>query len=270
MNKYLLAFIISLFLLFSNLVASFEQKGLGVSQVGLSLAGVASANCDFHSFLNPSFIDPDNNSISLFYRNHYGMKEIRQVSLHGQFSIFSWPVGMGISQFGNKLYSETQFTLASSYAINENIIIGVSSSFYFLEIKNYNSDWTYGFSLSALYSINNQLNIAAVINNFNEPQIGSAKEALPVSGTVGIIFSPIRNIELLFDVYKEDFYAFEYRSGARINVVNSINIILGFRNEVNSFSAGFEYVTNSYSLKYGVDVHPVLNVSNALGFNYAF
>ena len=254
----------------SNLVASFEQKGTGVSQVGLSLAGVASTNSEFQSFLNPALLDSGNRSISLFYKNHFGISNLNQISLHSQFSIQSQTVGLGISRFGNKLYSETQLTFASSYAIEENIIIGARSSIYFLEIKNYNSDWTYGFSLSLLYSISEQLNIAAVINNFNEPDIGSANETLPVSGTVGMMFSPVQDIEILFDVYKEDLYDIEYRIGTRVNVTNGINIILGFQEEVNSFSTGLEYLTDSYSIKYGVDVHPVLNMSHALGFNYNF
>lgn len=254
----------------SNLLASFEQKATGVSHIGLSLAGIASLSGDFQSFINPSLIGTDGKSISLFYKNHFGIKDLNQISLHGQFSIQSWPVGLGVSRFGNKLYSETQLTLASSYAIDEDVIVGASSSIYFLEIKNYSNDWTFGFSLAILYTINSSINIAAVINNLNEPEIGSAKEALPVSGTIGIMYSPLRDIELLFDVYKEDLFDFEYRVGARINVINSINILFGFREEINSFSTGLEYITDGYSIKYGVDIHPVLNVSHALGFSYAF
>ena len=175
-----------------------------------------------------------------------------------------------MSRFGNKLYSETQVTFASSLIVDENIHLGFSSSLYFLEIKNYNSNWTYGFAFSLLYHINDKINIAAIINNFNEPEIGLVQEALPVSGTIGIMFSAHENVELLFDVYKEDLYDFEYRTGTRINVVNEINIVIGFQNQINSFSTGFEYMTKKYSIKYGVDIHPVLNASHALGLSYAF
>ncbi len=267
--KRLLIFWITVFLS-SNLMASFEQKGTGASQIGLSLAGLASFNNNFQSFSNPSLIDAADQSVSLFYKNHFGIKDLNQASLHSRFSFNSWPIGFGISRFGNKLYSETQLIIATSYAINENIIVGASSSIYFLEIKNYNNDWTYGFLLSVLYTLSTQINIAAVINNFNEPQIGSTKETLPMYGTIGIMYSPIQEIELLFDIYKEDLFDFEYRIGTRINAVAGINILAGFQENINSFSTGLEYIADSYSIKYGVDIHPILNASHAVGIRYAF
>ncbi len=262
--------ILLIFFSVSTLFAAFERKGTGASQIGLSLAGSASFNTSFSSFINPALVGKEKESVGLFYQNYFGLRELNQISLHTRFSINSWPIGIGISRFGNKLYSETELVVASAYKINDDLIIGAGSSIYFLEIKNYNSSFTVGLSLSLLYSISPQLNIAMVVNNFNEPQIGSAKETIPLSGTLGIMYAPINQVELLFDVYKEDFFDFEYRMAARITVINGINMLLGFRENINSFSAGLEYRTEGYSIKYAIDIHPIINVSHALGFNYAF
>ncbi|KAA3610161.1 MAG: hypothetical protein D8M58_06980 [Calditrichaeota bacterium] len=269
-TTHCLSFCVVIFLMVSDLLASFEPKAAGVSQTSLSLAGVASLYNNFQSFINPSLLDSTNQSVSFFYKNHYGIKDLNQISLHGEFLANSWPVGFGISRYGNKLYSETQLTFATSYSLSDDIKIGSSSSFYFLNIKNYNSDWTYGFSLSFLYTLSSQINIAAVIQNFNEPKIGSTNEGLPVSATIGLMYSPIPEVELLADAYKEDYFDFEYRIGARINIIKEVGLLIGFRENINSFSTGLEYSASVYSIKYGIDIHPVLNLSHALGLNYAF
>ena len=258
-------------LILSPLQASFEQKGLGANHLALSLAGIASTSTDFAAYLNPALLTMQpSNKASFFYRNYYGMKDINQIALDGSFKLFDMPMGICVNRFGNKLYGETTITASTAYKIDENVSLGIGSSFYFLEIQNYNQAWTFGISIAALYVLNDQLTLATVITNINEPTIGEVKETLPLSAVLGISFKPLKEVELLVDIFKEDRYDFGYRFATRINVLKRINILGGIREQINSFSAGLEYETENYSVSYGADIHPELDISHAIGITYVF
>lgn len=255
----------------SPLFASFENKGIGANFMALSLSGIASHSLDFATSLNPAMLHFQNNSrISLFYRNYYGIPDLNQMALHGTFKIFNLPFGTAFNRYGNKLYGETQLTFGSAYALDDRVIIGLNTSFYFLDIKNYDSAWTLGVSLAALYMINEHFTVAATVTNMNEPRIGSVRESLPMTGTLGLAVRVIDDAELLVDIYKEDRYDFEYRFAARINVIKHFNFMTGIRENIDSFSAGLEYAAEKYSFTYSADIHPALNISHGLGMSYVF
>ena len=71
-------------------------------------------------------------------------------------------------------------------------------------------------------------------------------------------------------MYKEDLYDFEYRIGTRILIIKTLYMLAGFQQNINSFSFGIEYFNDIYGIFYSVNVHPVLNLSHALGLSYAF
>lgn len=261
--------LVAVTLLLSNLYASFEKKGRGASNIGLSMSGIASQSPDFAVFINPSQIN-GKPAVDLFYRNYFGLKELNQIAINTEFSLFNQPIGFGITRYGNKLYSETEFTFGSSYLLDNSIILGFSVSGYNLEIQSYGSALSFGFNFSILYILNDQLRIAGAISNINEPDLGDSGEKIPITGILGISYSPIQQVEILMDSFKEDYFDFAYRFGARINVISNINILTGFQDDINSFSAGLELIQNSYAIKYSVDIHPVLSASHAIGFKYVF
>lgn len=259
-----------LILLFcTSLFGAFEKKGVGASTVALSLSGVASEEPSFAVFNNVALIS-NSFSSEMFYRNYYGISgyDLSSIAVSGQ--LFSLPISMGITRYGTKLFSETELALGVAYELNKNVLIGASTNVYFLNIKNHGNASTLGFSFSMIYILSEQLRIGGLLSNLNEPVIGEVNETLPVSGTIGIAFKPVKQVELLLDVYKEDYHEFDYRVGARIHVMEYFHLLTGFQNSINSFSAGIEFNMDWYSVSYAIDIHPTLSASNAIGFNYVF
>ena len=247
--------------------ASFIKHGNGASNVGLSLSGSASKFPDFCVLTNPSQIT-GNPAFEFFFRNYYGINELNQFAINSEFSILNQTMGIGIMRFGNNLYSETEMDLGISYPLYSNFLLGLSISTYFLQIKNYGDTFSFGINASICYELYKKLRIAAIINNLNEPILGASGEKIPLTGILGLSYSPIQAVEVLLDTFKEEFFKFVYRCGIRINVLSNINLLTGFQNSINSFSAGLELNQNSYAIKYSVDIHPVLNASHAIGFKY--
>lgn len=262
-----ITFFFIMIVLISTTKASFEKHGSGASNIGLSLSGTASKFPNFSVMTNPSQIT-GNPAFEFFFYNQYGIKELNQIAINSEFSILNQPMGVGIMRFGNNLYSETELSLGMSFPLYSNFILGLSINTYFLQIKNYGDTYSFGISASICYEVNKMLRIAAIINNLNEPVLGASGEKIPLSAILGLSYSPIQEVEILLDTFKEEFFDFVYRWGIRINVLSNINLLTGFQNSINSFSAGLELNQNSYAIKYSVDIHPELNASHAIGFKY--
>jgi len=260
-------FLLLITFLFSAANASFERQGIGASNIGLSLSGIASRYPDFSTLTNPALIS-GNPIVDFFYRNYFGLEELNQIAVNSEFMLMEQAIGLGIMRYGNKLYSETEITLASSILLDPTFYMGLNMNNYFFKIKNYGNAFSIGFGIALFYQLNKQLRFAGIINNINEPEIGSSNEKIPVSGILGFSYSPVTEVEILMDSYKEEYHDFAYRIGTRVVVLAGINLLAGFQNSINSFSLGMEFNQNSYAIKYSVDIHPVLNVSHALGFKY--
>jgi hypothetical protein len=270
-SKRLIVLLIASALFCSESIASFEHKDQGSENIASGSSGIASYNDAFAVFNNPAKIGVSGNSkINLFYCNYYGLKDINQMSLASHFSIFNLPLGLGISTFGNKLYRETELRTGVNFEVIQQIHFGVTLNLYHLDIKNYGSAMCWGFDLAAMKDINEKVTMAFVVSNLNEPKIGSANERIPTHFGFGVAYHPAHSMDLNLDIVKDDQFDFDYRFGVQYNTNQWLSILCGFRDLVNSVSAGLKISNSNYSLNYAFQYHPQLGGTNSMSVGYAF
>lgn len=251
--------------------ASFEHRDQGCEYLSAGSSGIALRNTSFAVFNNPAkILLLENANINLFYRNYYGLKEINQISLANHFHLYSLPMGLGITTYGNKLYRETELRTAMAFKLIQQIQIGVSFNLYYLDIKNYGTAMSWGFDLALMKDISDYVSMAFVVSNLNEPKIGSSAERIPTHFTFGLAYQPLQNTALCFDIVKDDQFDFDYRFGVQYNLNSWLSFMCGFRDMVNSFSAGLKISNDNYILNYAFQYHPDLGGSNSMSVGYAF
>lgn len=271
LSTRLIVLLITGFFFYSESIASFEHKDQGSENIASGSSGIASYNDAFAVFNNSAKIGFSGNpAINLFYCNYYGLKDINQMSLASHFSIFNLPLGLGISTFGNKLYRETELRTGVNLELIEQIHFGVTLNLYHLDIKNYGSDMCWGFDLAAMKDISEEISMAFVVSNLNEPKIGSANECIPTHFGFGIAYHPVHIIDLNLDIVKDDQFNFDYRFGFRYNANQWLSILCGFRDLINSVSAGLKISNSNYTLNYAFQYHPQLGGTNSMSVGYAF
>ena len=269
-RRLILIFIIG-FVFYSESIASFEYKDHGSETVAAGSCGIALYNNAFAIFNNPAKIGLSGRpGMNLFYRNYYGLKDINQMSLASQFNIFNLPLGLGISTFGNKLYRETELRVGSSIEVIQQIRFGLSLNLYYLDIKNYGSAMCWGFDLAVMKQIGDEISVAFVVSNLNEPKINSADERIPTHFGFGLAYHPTQVVDVSLDIVKDDQFDFDYRFGIQYNANQWLSILCGFRDLVNSVSAGLKISNDNYNLNYAFQYHPQLGGSNSMSVGYAF
>jgi len=261
-----------LILFFSaSLRAAFENKGGGSLFIGAGSSGIASVETAFAVMINPaklSFISAS--EIDLYYRNYYLVSALDQISLSSNLRFGKVPFGFSIDRFGNNLYSEYTLSAASAFETIDSLSVACKINFYQLQIKNYNNASSYAVSLSALYKINASFRVGFVYENITESVIGESKEKLPINMALSFSFNPIHQMELNFDIFKDNRFDFEYRAGLYYHLNHWFMIMSGFRSSVNSYSGGIEFKKYGFRLVYALAWHSSLGVSNTLSVGYEF
>jgi len=255
----------------SRSIASFEHKDQGSGQTASGSCGVASRDDAFAVFINPAKIGLSGDAgINLFYCNYFGIKEINQISLANHFRVYNWPLGLGISAFGNKLYRETELRAGLALEVIKHIRLGVSLNLYHLAIESYGSAISWGFDLALMKKINDEITMAIVVSNLNEPKISVADERIPAHFGIGLSYFPVTDMALNFDIIKDDHFDFDYRFGIQYKANQWLSLLCGFRDLVNSFSAGLKISNKNYNLNYAFQYHPRLGGSNSMSIGYVF
>lgn len=248
-----------------SLFASFETHGHTAIQLGLSFSGIASQKSPW-LVLGKSL--NGNTNITLSYRNYYSIKSFGHALLHSRFKVSSIPLNAQITQYGNNLYKEINSTFSVVYPIHANLDLGLFYHFYHVDIKKYNAYAAHAVSLSMHYQPLPALGVAIFVQNLNAPTLANEKIAFKTQAGVAYLLS--ERIEIMVDLYKEAYWETEYRIATQILVTEQLFLLAGLRTQVESFSAGFEYKTSLFKLAYAVEMHPLLNLSQAMTVTYFF
>lgn len=263
--------ILFLLILVNSLNAAFEPKGVGTNYVAVGSAGRAGSDNSFSVFLNPAKIGNDTSTrINLFYRNYYGIKNLDQIDLEFQFMAFNIPLGIGVGHYGISTYNETEIRLAGAYRLLKAIDLGFSMNLYHVALKNYGQDYTAGFTLAAMYEIVNNIKAAFVVDNLNEPELGSAKEKIPVTMALAFAYQPADDFQVVIDLLKEPDYGFDFRAGFIYHFRRWFALRSGFKTIVKTFGAGFSMDFNRFELGYAFEYNLDLGGSHSISVGYEF
>lgn len=255
-----------IYLLFTcSIYASFEKNEAGAREQSLGNATVALANSHFALFYNPANIQ----SISTFdiwtsYRNFYGLPDIYQADIVLNTSIYNINSALGISKYGNQLYSEIQISAGGRYHIVEDLSVGISLQGYFLSIKNYGDAQNWGLNLGLQYNYLDNLSVGAHISNINNPKFSTVSEEIPKTFSLGFKYGIIANGTLLFEFFRDVKHEQDYRGGFEYEPYNNIIIRFGIMDNTNAYSFGFGSRFKFLNFDYALINHTILGISHSI------
>lgn len=251
--------------------AVFEPEGMGSPFWASGNSAFVSFYAGNAVFINPALLGLVKNSrIELSYRNFYGLRELNQLGLSLPVLWHKVPLAVGVSHYGNALYSENTVRAAAALKAYGNFYIGLRLDWYFLQIKNYGHNSTLGLSAAAIYRIVANLQSGFVITNINEPEIGRTHERLPMRFALALAYKIAPGMELTAASLKSSDFDFEYRVGLRYAALTQLHLLAGLRNPENILCAGFQIIHKFLSINYAMEYHPELGASHSVGIEYDF
>ncbi len=269
--KFSLIFLVFVLLSVQQGFAAFEDRGFSSHYLARGSTGIAAHDSTFAIFLNPSVLgDSPYRKVDLFYRNFYGLPDLNQIALSVSFPDLIIPIGIGLSQYGGKLYSEMLLRLGTGFLLFPKMHLGLHANGYFLSVQNYGNSQSFGLGISGFYQWNKNLSTGFMIDNVNAPTIGQAREALPITMIVGASYTFTDDLQFHMDIFKEDRSAFDYRLGVEYILSSWLQFSAGFQTEVPIFSTGFALFIAHFDIAYSFQYHGELGVSHSMSVGYEF
>jgi hypothetical protein len=244
--------------------SAFEQNEGGARSMALGGAFVGLANNPWAIYYNPAGISNivDNEMSIFFLPQQFGLMELSTAMIAGNYKSKVGAFGFGLRKFGFNLYKEISGCLSYSNEVF-GINVGINLNYYSLTIAGYGRDAAIGVDVGVLFPLVQNLQIGMSTKNINMPTLGERKEKLPQIFSTGISYSPVENLVVVMDYYKEVTYEGSFRFGTEYKVFDFASLRVGAANQpaVYSLGAGVEY--KFIQLDYSFCVHQELGITHA-------
>lgn len=242
---------------------------IGSRAISMGSAYVAVADRPEAIFFNPAGLSQSQNtSLSFFISHLYGLKELTVEALSSIFPVRYGGLGITIQTFGGALYRESSLAFGFGRQFLNGIHGGVFFRSVHLQIQKYGSDFAWIVGGGCLFQLTDRLTLGFSVSNINHATIGQQRESIPQITRLGICYRPVANTLLSLEMDKDTQYPLELKGGFEIRLIPKFNFRCGFGKEPSTVSGGIGLIWNSFSLDYGLSIHPTLGPSHHVSLSF--
>jgi hypothetical protein len=239
-------------------LASAQEFPLGIRGQALGGASVARGR-DAEALLdNPALlVNLSGSTLTLFYTNPFGLKELRLSSFSGNTSYARVAFGAAVVDFGNSLYRDRRYhvALARAFLPSQKLAVGFSTTLRHLRITNYGDDSALLFNLGTQLRLSEALALGSAFTNLLDAAIGQQQEKLPHSVCFGLAYSPTSAATLQIDLYKQNNFSEEWRLGVEVNPLSPLLLRLGIGTNPDRLTTGIALRVFKFNLQFAAFSH---------------
>lgn len=235
-----------------------QEFPLGIRAQALGGAAVAHGREAESLFDNPALLaDFPGSTLTVFYTNPFGIKELRLSSFSGSTRYARFAAGAAFVDFGQALYRDRRFhlALARSFLPAQRLTLGVSGVMRHLRISGYGGDSALLLNLGTLIRLSELLRLGSALTNLLDATIGQQREKLPRSATLGLAYTPTATLTLQMEVYKQNSFSEEWRFGLETNPVSPLLLRFGIGTNPERLTGGFALRVFKFCLQFAAFSH---------------
>ena len=236
---------------FFLLIFDFNETGGPASAYLANSSSISSFDA---TAINPAILPRiEHHGLALVHTKPFGISSLTYSRL-----IINWirpALGFSFSSFGQTGYQENILSLATAFAVNNNISYGIIFKGYYLKINDYGSDFFPSLNLGVLYT-NNNYRLAAVFEDLNNPK-NRIGDLIPLSLRIGGTLIPNNNLSFSIDFLKninfERFFA-----GIEFDLLPIFSFRTGVATNPYLIAGGFGFFFKHLCFDYAYQYHPKL------------
>lgn len=251
--------------------AGFEKQQQSARGIGLGNALTAHSIGVGSLFYNPSLLAESTNRQFMFFYSPLplGVSEFSTVAA-GYVEPFSFGrIGLTVQTSGFDLYREVGVGLSYVHSF-QGLNAGITVNYNSLSIEQYGSTGVVSFDLGVSAPITSQLQVGAMLYNFNRPKLGIQNEPMPLIFTAGLSYHPIEEIILLADVHQDIHFPLMFRVGVQYSPLEFLHVRIGNTTEPSRFSAGLGLEYDTIEFDYAFQTHTELSDAHSFSIHYRF
>lgn len=247
-------------------VASGDPFPMGARSWGIGNATVAISD-NYSVFNNPAglgFIK--DNFTSASYHARYNIAGLQTLSLSGNFNTKYLNAGIGIEQFGDKLYNEQKIGVALAKSTNR-VSLGLKVSYFQATIENFASKNTLITEFGLLTKLSSKLQLGFHAYNLTGAKL-FASQRIPTVLRLGLSFTPTKQILLVTEAEKDIDLPMLIKAGLEYQIVKSFYLRTGITSKLNNVHFGFGFQSKQFLFDYATSNQSTLGFSHHLTISY--
>lgn len=246
------------------------QNSVGARSLSMGQTGVAIPGSSWSTFSNIALLPTDQNHVSFYGFRYVGISEITDMAASVSIRTKKGVIGAGVHRYGFNLFNENRFMLGYKNSLGK-FHYGVSASYiHVFQGGNYGSAGAFGADLGIATEITEQLWLGARATNINQPSYGDTDEQLPRELAAGISYRFSDRALITSEIVKDVLFPLSFRTGVDVELISSLFARAGFSTEPETYSFGFGYIKDSWSINFGLQQHNPLGLSPALDIGIQF
>ncbi len=266
LKKFIAPNLICFLVFYNHLPAAFEHQPANPSEIA---AGLISINTQANplSIVNDPASIVQFNSISagIAWGNRFQMDPLRHQSAAVAGFVWGWPAAVGISMFGDELYNESIWSIATGRRITARMDIGGVLNYYTLVIKGYGHSSSIGLNIGWRFKLEDQLVWFGSLNNFNGATIGRTNDPLPQVLSTGLWYSPQEELNCVIEWTQDTIYESRIKFSGQFLILPWFGVYVGYASVPGQFTGGLNIDYKYTKIFYAFTTHPHLAVSHWLG-----
>lgn len=255
-----------LFLLAGFIPSVNAQVAIGARGVALGNATTAMNDYEWALFSNPASLSTDQKKVGFYGLRYYGLAELTDIA-----SVISIPslfgVGaIGMHRYGGDLYSETRIRAAYKNAW-EMIHLGIVLNYNHINFGgNYGSGGAVTLDVGLAAKVTDNLWFGAKTVNVNRGSyhFEAYDEVLYQDLSIGLSYQLAEKALFSLDMVKDVRFPVSWRGGIEMEVIDKLAGRVGVTTEPVSYSFGFGYDLDFWSINLAVQQHESLGTSPGL------
>ncbi|MEX2574472.1 MAG: hypothetical protein WD317_09250 [Balneolaceae bacterium] len=246
------------------------QGTLGARALALGQATAAMAGDNWAVFHNPALLKTEQHAVSFYAMRFAGLAELTDMAAAATFGLPGSPggvVGAGLHRYGFDLFSETRFRIGYRNSLDR-FSYGALVNYSHVSLGGgYGSAGAAGIDLGVAAEPGGGLVIGARAVNINRPAYGDTDEELPRELAIGVTYRMSGSAVVLADLVKDVRFPLSLRCGFELLLFPDLYARTGITLEPGTWSLGFGYSPESFSVGIAVQNHDVLGLNPGLDFS---
>jgi hypothetical protein len=254
-------------------LAAFDNCGSGAR--ALSLGGASAALAD-----EASVISSNPAGLGFFKRagfqaslsRLFELDELSEKELYLAYPFKSFYLGAGIYVFGKAdYYQEMVLTFALGYSLKDYLSLGLSSKYMRVSFSpTYKALSALGMDFGALVRFDNEVQVGAVVKNFNQPELLDNSDDIPTIFSSGIAVFPFEQVTLTLDFSYDKRGKGQFHFGQEVELIENLPLRFGIQTSPARYTFGVGFNFERVTADYAYLNHPVLKGSHKLSFSFSW
>jgi len=267
--SHILALICSMLL--SNFArAQIENPAMGARAYGMANASVAIKDhwAIFNNVGGVAGVKQVTGQMA--YHNQFGIANFQTFALGIVTPIKMGVIGLGVSKFGDNLYSEQRVGIGYSHQI-KNVSLGAKINYVQVSIQDLGSQGAFAFEFGGVAQLSKEISFGAHIYNFNQGRFNTSfgdAEKIPVIMKAGFAYQPVKALLINIETEKDIDLPATFKAGMEYEMIKNIFLRTGIQTTPFNNFFGVGFTPRWFHLNYALSTNDALGVSHHLSFTY--